>query len=90
MVNPHPQIYFDVGRNEQGETVGWAAELLPTPTMLKNMKAGWRPGIPVPIHPSPPEAEAFVMAVSAGLSALRRRSVLGGLHHEYWLEKVAA
>jgi Family of unknown function (DUF6152) len=40
MVNPHPQIYFEV-KNEQGEIVSWAAELLPTPLMLKNMKAGW-------------------------------------------------
>jgi hypothetical protein len=38
--NPHPQIYFDV-KNEQGEVVHWAAELLPSPLMLKNMKAGW-------------------------------------------------
>ncbi|HEY4363077.1 MAG TPA: DUF6152 family protein [Bryobacteraceae bacterium] len=38
--NPHPQIYFDV-KNEPGEAAHWAAELLPSPLMLKNMKAGW-------------------------------------------------
>lgn len=38
--NPHPQIYFDV-KSPQGEVAHWATELLPTPLMLKNMKAGW-------------------------------------------------
>ena len=39
-VNPHPQIYFDV-KDEQGRLAHWAIELLPTPSMLKNMKVGW-------------------------------------------------
>ena len=39
-VNPHPQIYFDV-RDEQGNVAHWAAEVLPTPLMMKNMKVGW-------------------------------------------------
>lgn len=39
-VNPHPQIYFDV-KDERGEIAHWAAELLPTPSMMKNMKVGW-------------------------------------------------
>jgi hypothetical protein len=39
-VNPHPQIYFDV-KEENGQTAHWAAELLPTPSMMKNMKVGW-------------------------------------------------
>jgi hypothetical protein len=39
-VNPHPQIYFDV-KDEQGAVAHWAAELLPTPSMMKNMKVGW-------------------------------------------------
>jgi hypothetical protein len=38
--NPHPQIYFDV-KDEKGEVAHWAAELLPTPSMMKNMKVGW-------------------------------------------------
>ena len=38
--NPHPQIYFDV-KTETGEIVHWAAELLPTPAMMRNMKVGW-------------------------------------------------
>jgi hypothetical protein len=39
-VNPHPQIYFDV-KNDNGEVAHWAAELLPTPSMMKNMQVGW-------------------------------------------------
>jgi hypothetical protein len=39
-VNPHPQIYFDI-RNDQGETIHWVAEVLPTPLMMKNMQVGW-------------------------------------------------
>jgi len=39
-VNPHPQIYFDV-KNEAGEVAHWAAELLPTPSMMKNFQVGW-------------------------------------------------
>ena len=39
-INPHPQIYFDV-KSENGDVVHWAAELLPTPSMMKNMKVGW-------------------------------------------------
>jgi hypothetical protein len=37
---PHPQIYFDV-KDDQGAVRHWAAELLPTPIMMKNMKIGW-------------------------------------------------
>src|SRR5678816_4849684 len=39
-INPHPQIYFDV-KGETGEIAHWAAELLPTPSMMRNMKVGW-------------------------------------------------
>jgi len=39
-VNPHPQIYFDV-KDDKGDVAHWAAELLPTPSMMKNMKVGW-------------------------------------------------
>lgn len=39
-VNPHPQIYLDV-KDEQGAVAHWAVELLPTPSMMKNMKVGW-------------------------------------------------
>src|SRR3954454_7574977 len=38
-INPHPQIYFDV-TDAQGAVAHWATELLPTPAMLRNMKAG--------------------------------------------------
>jgi len=39
-INPHPQIYFDV-KTETGEIAHWAAEVLPTPSMMRNMKVGW-------------------------------------------------
>jgi hypothetical protein len=39
-VNPHPQIYFDV-KDAQGAVAHWAVELLPTPSMMRNMKVGW-------------------------------------------------
>ena len=37
---PHPQIYFDV-KDDSGKVEHWAAELLPTPIMMRNMKVGW-------------------------------------------------
>jgi hypothetical protein len=60
-INPHPQIYFDV-KNSQGETEHWATELLPTPSMMKNMKVGWsrttiKPGDTMTLICNPPRAE---------------------------------
>jgi len=46
------------------------------------------PGIPNPIQPSPPMS-GHRHRLPAG-HVLRSKAVLGGLHHEYWLEKVAA
>ena len=46
------------------------------------------PGIPDPIRPSPP-ISGHRHYLPAGY-VLRSKAVLGGLHHEYWLEKVAA
>jgi transposase InsO family protein len=46
------------------------------------------PGIPASLHPSPPETEHRHRL--PGGHRVRRKAVLGGLHHEYWLEKVAA
>jgi putative transposase len=46
------------------------------------------PGIPNPIQPSPP-ASGHRHRLPAG-HVLCSKAVLGGLHHEYWLEKVAA
>jgi transposase InsO family protein len=46
------------------------------------------PGIPSPIHPSPPQSEHRHRLPQG--HRVRRKAVLGGLHHEYWLEKVAA
>jgi putative transposase len=46
------------------------------------------PGIPAPLHPSPPQTEHRHRLPQG--HRVRRKAVLGGLHHEYWLEKVAA
>ena len=59
-INPHPQIYFDV-KTETGEIEHWAAELLPTPSMMKNMKVGWsrttiNPGDQILLVCNPPRA----------------------------------
>ncbi len=59
--NPHPQIYFDV-KNNQGKSERWAAELLPTPAMLRNMQVGWsrttmKPGDQIVLVCNPPRAE---------------------------------
>src|SRR6266849_4490822 len=46
------------------------------------------PGIPAPLKPSPPHSE-HRHRLPPG-HRVRRKAVLGGLHHEYWLEKIAA
>jgi len=46
------------------------------------------PGVPDPILPTPPKSD-HRHHLPAG-HVLRSKAVLGGLHHEYWLEKVAA
>jgi hypothetical protein len=60
-INPHPQIYFDV-KGDQGKVEHWAAELLPTPSMMRNMKVGWsrttlKAGDQVVLVCNPPRAE---------------------------------
>jgi putative transposase len=46
------------------------------------------PGIPAPLRPPPPQAEHRHRLPDGHV--VRRRGVLGGLHHEYWLERAAA
>ena len=46
------------------------------------------PGIPAPVRPRPQE-NAHRHRIPAG-RVVRRVAILGGLHHDYWLEKVAA
>jgi transposase InsO family protein len=46
------------------------------------------PGIPASLHPSPPQSEHRHQLPRG--HRVRCKPVLGGLHHEYWLEKVAA
>ena len=45
------------------------------------------PGIPAALHPPPETTHRHL--IPAG-HAVRRAAVLGGLHHEYWLEQRAA
>lgn len=58
-INPHPQIYFDVQKD--GKVERWATELLPTPSMMRNMKVGWtrttmKPGDHIDLVCNPPKA----------------------------------
>ena len=58
-INPHPQIYFDAQKD--GKVEHWATELLPTPSMMKNMKVGWskttmKPGDQIELVCNPPRA----------------------------------
>jgi putative transposase len=46
------------------------------------------PGIPAALRPLPPQS-AYRHRIPAG-HVVRRAAVLGGLHHEYWLQKRAA
>jgi hypothetical protein len=46
------------------------------------------PGIPAPLTPSPPENPHRHRLPANQM--IRSKAVLGGLHHEYWLEKIAA
>jgi hypothetical protein len=55
---PHPAVYFDV-KDDSGKVVHWAAEIAPTPVMMKALHVGWnkdsiKPGdqITVTYHPS--------------------------------------
>ena len=45
------------------------------------------PGIPDSLHPPPETTHRHLIPTS---HAVRRAAVLGGLHHEYWLEQRAA
>ena len=70
-INPHPQIYFDV-KTETGEIVHWAAEVLPSPLMMKNMKVGWtrttmKPGDQIVLVCNPPRAEGAKACLAKGL-----------------------
>ncbi len=46
------------------------------------------PGIPAPLYASPPQTEHRHRLPQG--HRVRRKAVLGGLHHEYRLEEVAA
>ena len=70
-VNPHPQIYFDV-KNDNGEVAHWAAELLPTPSMMKNMQVGWsrttmKPGDQIQLVCNPSRVAGAKACLAKGL-----------------------
>jgi hypothetical protein len=46
------------------------------------------PGVPVQLRPPPAETTERHRLPDA--HTVRYQAVLGGLHHEYWLEKIAA
>jgi hypothetical protein len=71
-INPHPQIYFDV-KDEQGDVAHWAAELLPTPSMMKNMKSGWtrttmKPGDQIVLTCNPSRTAGAKACLAKGLT----------------------
>ena len=57
-------------------------------TLIRWHRKGFRLFWPEPLQAPPPQGE-HRHRLPAG-HVVRSRSVLGGLHHEYWLEKVAA
>jgi hypothetical protein len=80
----HPGIPFALHRNPHKQILNrW---VLHYNHGRVHMSLG--PGIPAPLHPSPPDSE-HRHRLPPG-HRVRRKAVLGGLHHEYWLEKAAA
>jgi hypothetical protein len=48
----------------------------------------FRKQVPMPLQASPPQSEHRHRLPAVHF--VRNRAVLGGVHHEYWLEKAAA
>ncbi len=71
-INPHPQLYFDA-TGESGKVEHWAAELLPTPSMMRNYNVGWsrttiKPGDKIVLVCNPPRAEGGKACLAKQLS----------------------
>lgn len=78
---PHPQIYFDV-KNESGNVEHWAAELLPTPIMMRNMKVGWsketmKPGDEIILTANPSKAPGAKVCLARKLTVNGKEMPLG-------------
>lgn len=78
---PHPQIYFDV-KDENGKVQHWAAELLPTPIMMRNMKVGWsktsmKPGDEIIITANPSKEPGATVCLARKLIVNGKEMPLG-------------
>lgn len=78
---PHPQIYFDV-KDENGKVQHWAAELLPTPIMMRNMKVGWsketmKPGDEIVITANPSKSPGATVCLARKLVVNGKEMPLG-------------
>jgi hypothetical protein len=78
---PHPQIYFDV-MDANGKVQHWAAELLPTPIMMRNMKVGWdknslRPGDQIVLVGNPSKVSLATVILARKLTVNGKEMQLG-------------
>jgi len=78
---PHPQIYFDV-KDESGSVQHWAAELLPTPIMMRNMKVGWnkdtmKPGDQIVLTANPSKSAGSTVCLARKLAVNGKEMPLG-------------
>lgn len=78
---PHPQIYFDV-TDEGGKVQHWAAELLPTPIMMRNMKVGWsktsmKPGDEIVLTCNPSKSPGATVCLARKLVVSGKEMPLG-------------
>lgn len=78
---PHPQIYFDV-KDDSGKVQHWAAELLPTPIMMRNMKVGWsketmKPGDEIVITANPSKSPGATVCLARKLIVNGKEMPLG-------------
>jgi len=78
---PHPQIYFDV-KDDGGNVQHWAAELLPTPIMMRNMKVGWnkdtmKPGDEIVLTANPSKSAGSTVCLARKLTVNGKEMPLG-------------
>ena len=78
---PHPQIYFDV-KNDPGAVAHWAAEMLPTPIMMRNMKVGWskeslKPGDQITLVCNPSKVVTATVCLARKLTVNGKEMPLG-------------
>jgi len=78
---PHPQIYFDI-KGDGGNVEHWAAELLPTPIMMRNMKVGWsketmKPGDQIVLTCNPSKSAGSKVCLARKLNVNGKEMPLG-------------